>query len=263
MARTVRRRTVLGWAVALPAGWAAIPEWSRADAAPSRLLVFGAASLSDSLREIGRAFARQTGRRVVFSFASSSTLARQIEAGAAAGVFVSADTKWMDELQSRHLIEEGTRRDIAHNRLALIAPADSRVELKIGPNFPLAMALGAGRLAIGEPSSVPAGIYGRAALMSLGVWASVADRLLPAEDVRAALAYVARGEAPLGIVYQTDALIEHRVRVVGLFPADSHPVITYPAAAIAGSSPDAKRFVEFLSGPIARAIFHNYGFSKP
>jgi molybdate transport system substrate-binding protein len=261
--KTVPRRTVLAWVLALPA--AGVGAAGRSSAAPEAppLLVFAAASLADVLRAIAQAYGRQSGQAVRFSFASSSTLARQIEAGASAGVFVSADLKWMDALQARHLIDVSTRRDVARNELALIAPADRKVDLKIGPQCPLAAALGSERLAIGEPSSVPAGIYARTALVSLGLWASVADRLLPAEDVRVALEYVAHGEAPLGIVYRTDALIEPRVRIVDLFPPQSHPPITYPTAAVAGSGPDAARFVAFLAGPVAQGVFHNYGFTRP
>jgi molybdate transport system substrate-binding protein len=257
----VHRRTVLAWVLAVPAAGASVAGFSSIAAATAPLLVFAAASLTDVLRAIGGVYSRRSKQPVIFSFAASSTLARQIEAGASAGVFVSADLKWMDELEARHLIDARTRRDVARNELALIAPAASHIELSIGPNCPLASALGSERLAIGEPSSVPAGIYARAALVSLGLWASVADRLLPAEDVRAALEYVAHDEAPLGIVYRTDALIEPRVRIVALFPPQSHLPITYPAAAVAGSGPDAARFVAFLAGPIAQGIFHNYGFT--
>jgi molybdate transport system substrate-binding protein len=260
---TSGRRAVLGWALALPSA-----VWLRGvseitSAAPRTLLVFAAASLTDALREIGRAYTRQTGEPLEFSFAASSTLARQIEAGAPASVFVSADTKWMDALQERHMIDAPSRRIVATNRLALIAPAASRIELKLAPHCPLAAALGSGRLAIGEPASVPAGLYAHAALVTLGLWASVVDRLLPAEDVRAALEYVAHDEAPLGIVYRTDALIEPRVRIVDLFPAGSHPPITYPAAAVTGSGAGALRFVTFLGGAAAQEIFHKYGFTQP
>lgn len=250
-------------AAALAAGVFVGGPSTSARAAPRPLLVFAAASLTDAGRAIGRAYTRQTGQALAFSFAASSTLARQIEAGAPAAVFISADTKWMDALQERHAIDPRTRRIVASNRLALIAPAASRIELTIAPHCALAAALGSGRLAIGEPSSVPAGIYARAALVSLDLWGSVADRLLPAEDVRAALEYVAHDEAPLGIVYRTDALIEPRVRIVGLFPPRSHPPITYPAAAVAGAGADAARFIHFLVGPDAQAIFHKYGFAPP
>ena len=236
------------------------------------LLVFAAASLTNALNSIGPLYTRRSGENVTFSFAASSTLARQIAAGAQANVFFSADTDWMDFLQSRGLIDPATRRDIVGNRLALIAPKGSTVRLLVRKDFDLAGALGGnGRLAIGEPQSVPAGRYAREALRSLGVWDSVSGRLIPAENVRAALEYVARGEAPLGIVYETDALIEPRVRIVGLFPTSSHPRIDYPAAVVAaahGGPPrdraaGADRFVRFLASPDARQIFHKFGFLPP
>ncbi|MGH8258722.1 MAG: molybdate ABC transporter substrate-binding protein, partial [Steroidobacteraceae bacterium] len=228
------------------------------------LLVFAAASLTDALGAIGPVYTRETGEAVTFAFAASSTLARQIEAGAQADVFFSADVDWMDFLQSRRLIAADTRRDIVGNRLALIAPAGSHIELTIRRGFDLAGALGAsGRLAIAEPAAVPAGRYASDALHALGVWRSVAGRLIPAENVRAALEYVARGEAPLGIVYETDALIEPQVRVVGLFPPGSHPPIEYPAAAVSSAPPTAAGFVRFLAGARAQDIFHKYGFEAP
>ncbi len=249
---------------------AAGPSASAPSAGP--LLVFAAASLTNALHAIGPLYTRQTGQPLTFSFAASSTLARQVSAGAQANVFFSADTDWMDFLQSRGLIDAATRRDIVGNRLALVAPSDSGMRLLIREGFDLAGALGrSGRLAIGEPESVPAGRYARDALRSLGVWNSVADRLLPSENVRAALEYVARGEAPLGIVYETDALIEPRVRIVALFPPSSHPRIDYPAAVVAaphggplrGRAADADRFVRFLASPEAQRIFHKYGFLPP
>lgn len=236
------------------------------------LLVFAAASLTNALHAIGPLYTRRSGETVTFSFAASSTLARQIAAGAQANVFFSADTDWMDFLKSRGLIDPATRRDIVGNRLALIAPTGSPVRLLVSKDFDLAGALGrTGRLAIGEPGSVPAGRYARDALRSLGVWDSVADRLIPSENVRAALEYVARGEAPLGIVYETDALIEPRVHIVGLFPASSHPRIDYPAAVVAaakggppaGRAADAARFVRFLASPEAQRVFHKFGFLPP
>lgn len=234
---------------------------------PSRrppLLVFAAASLTDALRAIGPEYTRETGQAVKLSFAASSTLARQIEAGAQADVFFSADTDWMDFLAAHHLIDPATRRNIVGNRLALIAPRNSRATIVIRKGFDLAAALGrTGRLSIAEPDSVPAGRYARDALRSLGVWQSVSDRLLPAENVRAALEYVARSEAPLGIVYETDALIEPRVRIVGFFPAASHAPITYPSAAVSGARPGAARFVRFLATPPAQRIFHKLGFRTP
>ena len=221
--------------------------------------VFAAASLKNALDEVGAEYAR-AGGEARFSYAASSAIARQIEQGAPADVYVSADSDWMDYLDERRLIVASTRRDLLTNRLALIAPADSRVRLKIGRGMPLAAALGSGRLAIAGPE-VPAGKYAKASLSSLGVWPSVSGRLAQAENVRLALQYVARGESPLGIVYDTDALVEPRVRIVGLFPAGTHPSIVYPAAVVAGSrNPDAARFLAFMATPRAAAIFRKYGF---
>lgn len=234
------------------------PAWS----APSErtLLVFAAASLTEVLEDIGAEFETQTGSSVRFSFAASSALARQIEAGAQAGVFVSADLEWMDYLQSRGLLDAQTRRNVASNRLVLIAPADSNLQLDIRPGFPLKAALGRGRLATGDPDIVPVGRYARSALTSLAVWNDVAARLVRADNVRTALAYVASGEAPLGIVYDTDARVERRVRIVDIFPADTHAPIVYPAAAVAHSSALARQFLAFLSQPRAQRIFREYGF---
>jgi molybdate transport system substrate-binding protein len=224
------------------------------------LLVFAAASLSEALGDVDNAFTAESGIAVRTSFAASSVLAKQIEAGASADVFVSADREWMDYLEQRALIKPGSRRDLLGNALALIAPADSPVRLKIAPHFGLAAALGNGRLATGDPDSVPAGRYARAALMQLGVWEQVANRLARGENVRAALEYVARGEAPLGIVYRTDAQAEARVRVVDIFPADSHLPVTYPLALTAVARPESVRFAQFLSGDTARQIFVRRGF---
>jgi molybdate transport system substrate-binding protein len=187
-------------------------------------------------------------------------LAKQIEAGAPAGVFVSADPEWMDYLAQRGLIEAGSRRDLLGNRLVLIAPADSRVMLRLTPGAPLAAALGGGRLATGDPDAVPAGRYAREALIALGLWNKVSSRLVRAENVRAALEYVARGEAPLGIVYRTDALADKRVRIVDTFAADSHEPIIYPLALTVHAGAAAARFATFLESPAARQIFARYGF---
>lgn len=233
---------------------------AAAEASTKPVTVFGAASLSNVLGELGQAFTAAGGAPIRFSFAASSTLARQIESGAGAELFVSADEQWMDYLEQRNLIRAAARRDLLGNRLALIAPADSTIALEIRPGFPLAAALGGGRLATGDPDNVPAGRYARAALTSLGAWDSVADRLVRAEDVRTALAFVARGEAPLGIVYATDAAIEKKVRVVGLFPEDSHPRITYPMALTNAAGDEAEKFADFLGSDAARAVFERYGF---
>jgi molybdate transport system substrate-binding protein len=228
------------------------------------LTVFAAASLTDVLQPIGTDFTARTGVPVRFSFASSAQLARQIESGAAADVFMSADQEWMDYLQQRNLIAATSRRNIVGNTLVLIAPADSRIRLKIAPDFPLAAALGAtGRLATGETASVPAGKYAKAALTQLRVWQAVESRIVGADNVRTALNFVARGDAMLGIVYGTDARSEPKVRVVDTFPAASHPPITYPAAATVSTRPAAAKFVEFLTQREAQARFRVDGFSKP
>ena len=232
--------------------------------APTTLLVFAAASLTDALGEVDRAFTARTRIEVRASFAASYVLAKQIEAGAPAQVFFSADLGWMNYLQKRELLRRGSRRDVLGNALVLIAPADSTAHLTIAPHFDLAGTLRGGRLATGDPDSVPVGKYARAALEQLGVWDSVAPRLVRAENVRTALEYVARGEAVLGIVYRTDAQAEKRVRVVDTFPLDTYPPIIYPAAVTAGAQGgEASRFVEFLSGAEAQAIFARYGFTPP
>ena len=235
---------------------------AAADTKP-QILVFAAASLTDVLREIGTEYERESPLRVKMSFDASSNMARQIEAGAPADVFFSADTQWMDYLQTRNLIQTGSRRNVVGNRLVLIAPAGSRVDLRIAVHFPLAAALGNGRLATGDPDSVPVGRYARSALSALGVWDEVAPRLVRAENVRAALIYVARGEAPLGIVYASDALVDKGVRVVDTFPANTHAPIVYPVALTRSAKSEAAGFVTYLSSPQGHAIFARYGFTDP
>jgi molybdate transport system substrate-binding protein len=227
------------------------------------LTVYAASSLTTVLGEWGVAYTQATGTPVKFSFASSATLARQIEAGAPADLFISADTDWMNYIAQRGLIRPETRRDLWSNRLALVAPAASKMTLKIAPNMPMAAKLGRrGRLAMADPDYVPAGRYGRAALISLGVWPSVERRLVRADNVRGALTFVARGETPLGIVYETDAREEPKVRLVGLFPLGSHPPIRYPAAITAHSRhAKSEDFLRSLSSPKARALFERAGFT--
>jgi molybdate transport system substrate-binding protein len=233
-----------------------------AQAADRSVIVYAAASLTNALQDVGKGFEAKSGVKVKFSFAASSLLAKQIEAGAEAEVFLSADSDWMNYLADRSLIQSDTRKDILSNRLVLIAEKTSPVQLKIEPNFPLASALGDGRLAVADPDSVPAGRYARSALTSLGVWGSVAERLVRAENVRVALTYVARGEAPLGIVFETDAKAEPLVRVVDVFPKESHPPIVYPAALTrSGTSADAKAFLDFTKGPQAAEVFRRFGFT--
>jgi molybdate transport system substrate-binding protein len=231
-----------------------------ATASPS-LTVFGAASLTNALQEVGDGFTRLTSLPIKFSFAASSTLARQIESGAPADVFVSADEEWMDYLQSRRLIDAATRRDLLGNRLVLVAPADSPLQLKIAPGFALAAALGKERLVTGDPDAVPVGRYAREALTKLDVWNSVADRLVRADSVRSALAFVDRGEAALGIVYETDALVDPGVRVVDVFPDATHEPIAYPAALTSGANPEAAKFLEYLRSPAADIVFRHFGFA--
>jgi molybdate transport system substrate-binding protein len=236
----------------------------RATMQPNRggeLLIFAAASLAGALDEADAAFTAQTGVKVKASYAASSVLAKQIEAGAPADLFFSADSEWVDYLQERGLLRPNSRRNVLGNALVLIAPADSPVQLHIASGFDLAGALG--RLATADPDSVPAGRYAQVALTRLGVWPQVSAHLARAENVRAALEYVARGEAPLGIVYRTDALAEKRVRVVDIFPADAYPPIVYPLALTVQARPDAARLAEFLSGDVARAIFLRRGFVPP
>ena len=240
--------------------WLCVFAGARARAADPELLVFGAASLTNALEALGPLYTEATGQPVKFSFAASSALARQLEAGAGADVFLSADIEWMDYVQARGLIDRATRRNLLGNHLVLIAPKDSRVKLEIAPGFPIGEALKGGRLATGDPDYVPVGRYARQSLTSLGVWSDVVERLVRAENVRTALAYVARGEAPLGIVYTTDAKIEPGVRVLGTFPADTHLPITYPVAVLRGARDGAPRFVQFLGGDAARTEFREFGF---
>ena len=226
------------------------------------LTVFAAASLTDSLKSVANAYKAKTGTTVTLSFGASSTLARQIDQGAQADIFLSADTDWMDFLQKNGRIIQETRRDLLGNTLVLIAASDAKPTPKIAPHFDLAGALGDKHLALADPASVPAGKYAKAALTALGVWESVAPKVVAAENVRVALEYVARGEAPYGIVYATDAKVAPSVRVAGTFPQDSYPVIVYPMALTKDAAPGAKDFLAFLGGPQARAIFEKAGFTR-
>lgn len=244
----------------LAASLAAAATPAVAQARP--ITVFAAASLQDALNAVGKAWKASSGREVRFSFAGSSAIARQIEQGAPADLFISADVVWMDYLAQRRLIAPATRVNLLSNRLALIAPAGENTRLTVARGFPLARALGGGRLAMAAPE-VPAGKYGEAALTALGVWDAVRDRTARGENVRTALAFVARGEAPFGIVYDTDARAEPKVRIVGLFPAGSHPPIVYPAALVVGGQAEAGPFLAWLGGPQAGAIFTRYGFTRP
>lgn len=228
-------------------------------AAQGQMTIFAAASLRNALDQAAAQYAKETGKPPPrISYDASSALARQIEQGAPADLFISADTDWMDHVAQKGLIRPGTRVDLFTNHLALIAPKDSTVRLVIERGFPLAQALGPGRLAMAAPA-VPAGKYGEASLMALGVWDQVKDRTARGENVRAALQFVARGEAPLGIVYDTDALAEPSVKIVALFPDSSHPKIVYPGAALT-ANPQATAFLAWLHGPKGAAAFKPFGF---
>lgn len=225
-------------------------------------VVLAAASLQESLSEAANIWAAKGHPRPVLSFAASSALARQVIAGAPADLFLSADEPWMDTVAKAGLLRAGTRTTLLGNRLVLIAPLRSRIRLTPAPGFPLAKALGGGRLAMADPDAVPAGRYAKAALTHLGVWSGVAARVAPAENVRAALALVERGAAPLGIVYATDARASKAVRIVGIFPSASHPPIRYPVAVLnASRHKDAAAFRAFLLSKQGRAIFARHGFS--
>jgi molybdate transport system substrate-binding protein len=219
--------------------------------------VLAAASLKEALDEVAASYPT----RPVIAYGASSALARQVENGAPADIFISADLDWMDYVDRKNLLAPGTRRNLLGNRLVLIAPARQPMKLQPAPGFPIAKALGNGRIALAEPNSVPAGKYAKAAFEKLGVWDQVAPRVAAADNVRAALALVARGEAPLGVAYQTDAKAERAVMVAGVFPADSHPPIVYPVAALKTAKEGSTKFLEFLSQPKSRAIFAKHGFA--
>lgn len=254
-----RRMLAVIGAVALAIGVGAGP----ARAADQDVLVFAAASLKNALDDAIASYGQETGTKVTASYAASSALAKQIEQGAPAQLFISADLAWMDYLAERQLIDESTRLNLLGNSLVLVSAKDSQVgEVEIGQGVDLATLLGDGRLAVGEVNSVPAGKYAKAALEKLGSWSGVESKLAQADNVRAALALVARGEAPLGIVYKTDAASDPTVRIVGTFPADSHPPIIYPAAVTtAGEGSGAADFLKFLSGSVAKAAFEKQGFT--
>jgi molybdate transport system substrate-binding protein len=257
----VQRRILIAGVAALAA--TVMAAAANPSAAQTRdVVVFAAASLKNALDDIAAKWQRDTGNHTVVSYGASPALARQIEAAAPADVFISADLAWMDYLQERKLIDPKTRIDLLGNSLVLIAPKSSGVAVTIAPGFPLAALIGDGRLAMAEPNTVPAGKYGKAALEKLGVWSAVENRVAAAENVRAALLLVARGEAPLGIVYRTDAAAEPGVKTVAIFPADTHPPIVYPIALTAASAnPDADAFAIYLRSPEARALFEAQGFT--
>lgn len=231
--------------------------------AAAEVTVFAAASLNDVLTELAQKYEKASGNHVRFSFAASSTLAKQIESGAPASLFISADEGWMDFIGVRGLTVPGTRRDLLGNRLVLVEPATAHDDIVLARGFDLAARLGAnGRLAVGDPSNVPAGIYAREALTHLGMWDGLKSRLASTDSVRSALALVERAETPFGIVYSTDAVVSKGVRVAATFPDSSHQPITYPVAVLkAGDNPIARDFENFLESPSSAAVFQRYGFS--
>ncbi|HWC63590.1 MAG TPA: molybdate ABC transporter substrate-binding protein [Rhizomicrobium sp.] len=246
------RRSLLGIAALLP-----LASGAQAQTA---ITVFAASSLTDSMKAVADAYEKKSGLHVTLSFGGSNTLAQQIDQGAPADLFFSADTDWMDFLVQHNCMAPATRRNLLGNRLVLVGGPQSK-PLTIAPRLNLAAALGSGKLALADPNSVPAGKYGKAALTALGIWDSVADKIAPAENVRVALEYVARGEAPYGIVYETDAKAAPQIRIVGTFPGNTHPPIVYPVALTRTASAAAKDFLGYLSGPDARAIFEKAGFT--
>ncbi len=234
---------------------------SPALAQDKSLTVFAAASMKNALDAVDAAYSAKTGVKISASYAASSTLAKQIEQGAPADIFVSADTDWMDYAINKKTINEPTRINLLGNSIVLIAPKDSKVDnVAIGQGFDLAKLAGSGKIATGDVQAVPVGKYAKAALEKLGAWQAAEPKFAMAENVRAALTLVARGEAVLGIVYSTDAKVEPGVKIVGTFPADSHPAIIYPVAATMTAKPDATGYLAFLRTSAAKTIFEKYGF---
>ncbi|MGV1014136.1 MAG: molybdate ABC transporter substrate-binding protein [Methyloceanibacter sp.] len=258
--RTIARRSLLRLIAVAAIGLCLTPALARDESKGP--LIFAAASLKDALDAVNAAWSKDSSKSAVISYAGSSVLAKQIEEGAPADVFISADLDWMDYLAERKLIKPDTRFNLLGNTLVLIAPKDSPLEAKIAPDFPLDALIGDGKLAMANTDSVPAGKYGKAALTALGVWDSVKDKVAQAENVRAALLLVSRAEAPLGIVYATDANADPNVKVLGTFPADTHPPIVYPVAVLAKSEhADAQAFVDFLKTDTATKLFEDQGFT--
>jgi molybdate transport system substrate-binding protein len=251
-------RWVLGGAVALLVPWSSQPP---AQAQGGDVVVFAAASLKNALDAINAQWQKETGKSAKISYAASSALAKQMEQGAPAQMFISADLDWMDYVEKKDLIKPGSRSNLLGNRIVLIAPKDKAQPVDIKPGFDLAKVLGDGRLSMANVDSVPAGKYGKAALEKLGVWASVSNKLAQAENVRAALLLVSRGEAPAGIVYQTDAASDSSVKIIGTFPEDTHPPIIYPIALTANASPDAAAFLAYIRSDKAKPLFEAQGFT--
>jgi molybdate transport system substrate-binding protein len=237
-------------------------EKAQEKSADKSILVFAAASMKNALDEVDSAFAWQNGINVVASYDASSALMKQIEQGAPADVYISADQQWMDYGSERKLIDDSTRVNLLGNKLVLIAGKESKLsDVTIDPGLDLAKLAGDGRIATGDVRAVPVGLYAKAALQKLGLWDSIAPKLAMVGNVRAALVLVARGETPLGIVYASDAKVEPAVKIIGVFPDDSRDPIVYPAAAAPGAKPAAKLYLNFLRSAAARSIFESFGFS--
>lgn len=265
MTHKLCRRSLVSALAGLLAAPSAFAQEAPAKAATEAktIVVFAAASLKNALDNVGKSWSAASGKKVTFSYAASGALAKQIESGAPADIFVSADLKWMNYAAEKKLIKPETRATLLGNDLVLVAPADSKIDIQIAKGFDLAGAIGDGKLAMGDPKSVPAGTYAQAALTSLGVWDAVSPKVAATESVRSALAFVARAEAKLGIVYQTDANSDPKVRVVAKFPADSHPPIVYPIAitASSGNGAAAAEFMAHLKTPEAVKLFEAEGFT--
>jgi molybdate transport system substrate-binding protein len=262
-----RRTALLKRAFSLSALTLVVPLAGTLASLPARaqnvtLTAFAAASLKNAIDDINAALTKASGIKVVSSYAASSALAKQIEAGAPVDLFASADLEWMDYIAGKKLIKDDTRVNLLGNRLVLIAPKDSKINtVTIGPGFDLAKLAGDGRIATGDVRAVPVGKYAKAALEKLGAWTTAAPKFAMAENVRAALTLVGRGEAPLGIVYETDARAEPNVKIVGRFPEDSHPPIVYPLALTASAKPDGAKYIAFVRSNLAKTIFETYGFT--
>jgi molybdate transport system substrate-binding protein len=254
----VHRRTALAAAVLLAL---AGPFAAGAASAQSKVTVFAAASLTDALGDVAKLYKQEKNVDIVASYAASSALAKQLEQGAPADLFISADNDWMDYAEKKGLMKAGTRVALLGNRLVLVTAADKVKPVELKPGVDLASIVGESKLAMGLVASVPAGKYGKTALTKLGIWDAVAPKVAETESVRAALALVSRGEAAYGIVYATDAAADAKVAVAGVFPADSHPAIVYPLAETKDAGPAAAAFRAYLSGPAAKAVFEKRGFS--
>ena len=251
---------VLRAAVGLMLPWGLVQMPAQAQSGD--IVIFAAASLKNALDAINKQWQKEMGKKATISYASSPALAKQIEQGAPAQIFIFADVDWMDYLAQKNLIKPETRSNLLGNRIVLIAPKDKAQSIEVKPGFDLAKVLGEGRLSMANVHTVPAGKYGKAALEKLGVWTSVSSKLAQAENVRAALLFVSRGEAPAGIVYQTDAASDSNVKIIGMFPEDTHPPIIYPIALTANAThPDAAAFLAYVRSDKAKPLFEAQGFT--